>query len=270
MLESKISDVKEEFALALKIFGQDLYFATLTGTYAYGDFSKESDIDIFAVLKPSNASKELLEKRKAFTEEYFRIHKKFNLKPDYLFPGEIISKDMLNDALKGRGFDVSYGLPYLKPITTEEEWTPEREYRCWLSMAAFNNNQFIEGNKEEFQKARIAAASEISKFLLYDSKISSTKSANQIRNEILAGIIKGGKEYLGIRERHSLSEFVKDYESLFPSIVNELNSNKIIHSHNSSIVIYESKIMEDMKVMADYITNKRFKSVPLFKWEDVR
>jgi hypothetical protein len=32
MLESKISDVKEEFALALKIFGQDLYFATLTGT----------------------------------------------------------------------------------------------------------------------------------------------------------------------------------------------------------------------------------------------
>lgn len=79
----------------LDIFGNDLLFSFIFGSYAKGNQKQTSDVDIFGCIKHLSDVK-----LKRFVEWYLQFHYKYGIFPDFMYPGEIISEEKLDSIVK--------------------------------------------------------------------------------------------------------------------------------------------------------------------------
>lgn len=75
-----------------KLFAGNLIFAFICGSFARRAIDTKSDLDFFICLRQKRKIDE-------FKRWYFIVHRNFNLKPDRLYPGEIMTLKELNSAL---------------------------------------------------------------------------------------------------------------------------------------------------------------------------
>ncbi len=182
--------VRSRFRKLVKNCFEGIYeYCFQSGSVAYGGGTLgKSDIDLIVVFKNNIytlSKKELIKRIESFIDGYLELHKQTGFFPDLVFPGEFITVIMINDSIKGRGFQLdSNGSLYLPKASTQYYLEdPERWFRAWLSQSAFN--RFLIGNKELFKKNKIEAWSTILKFTLWNEKIDSFTSSdifNQLRS----------------------------------------------------------------------------------------
>jgi hypothetical protein len=239
ILETKIKEIRKEFIDSVnKHFAKDLRFAFNSGRIAFRVVEfKKSDFDIEVVLSDSifrDPPKFLIAKRK-FMEDYFIIHKRFKLTPDYMWPGEYLSLSHIKDAVEGRCFEIvknKIDLPYLKP---NEELYGDRLYRYWFGMLCFS--EFLTGNLMEYTKLKEEALKTLFKFLFYKfGQVNKTQSFEQIFENIAIDI-----RFLGIR-KDFLIDYYKMILPFLPKILDELVlSGFLIKTHHGYILTKEIK-----------------------------
>lgn len=78
-----------------KIFGNNLVFGFVCGGFSKGYADKEHDVDIFVCLSRKETEKEYDE----YLRWYFALHKRYGVKPDYDYPGEVVTYDYLIETL---------------------------------------------------------------------------------------------------------------------------------------------------------------------------
>ncbi len=132
-----------------KIFANEIVFAFLCGSLAKNTISENSDIDMFICL-----NKKVKEKVKDFLSWYKHIHKKYGLKPDHKFPGEVMTLDDLDKALK----NVLKSSPQIDANNAEFE-----NGLIWTGMLSGKNKEFI-GDKYQFLKRKKIADKIIKKW----------------------------------------------------------------------------------------------------------
>ena len=267
----KFRKVRTKFQdVILKNFGADVLFSTFAGTFAYNSRNPHSDIDVLVVLDNPTPSAQLTERRRKFTEQYRRLHSELGFQPDHFFPGEVISRHMLEDAIAGRGYDLDeFGKVKLEHIETNAQWLiNSREYRCWHSMMAFNNERLITGNRVLFDKYRRKAIKELAKFLCHDLAPGETDSIDALSSRIVTGIVEAGSSYLGINGRYS-PNFEIDCQASMTSALYELHHEEYIHKTHS-VAPNPEKVKEFIRDLAERLKEKRFKSQPLFDWAEIR
>ncbi|MFH8110047.1 MAG: hypothetical protein QXE42_01255 [Candidatus Aenigmatarchaeota archaeon] len=254
--EAKISKIKKEFISSMnKHFGKNLCFAFNSGRVAFRVIEfKKSDFDIAIVLSDSifrDPPKFLTAKRK-FMEDYFIIHKKFKLVPDYMWPGEYLTLSHLEDAVRGRCFELVNGrinLPYLK---INEELYGDRLYRYWWGMLCFS--EFLAGDFTKYIKLKKESLETLFKFLFYKfGQINKAQSFEQIFENIAVDI-----RFLGIRK-----EFLAEYYKMVLPYVNEILHNLI----RSNLIIKTTdgyaptkKIKQWAKEIKKKISDKKWNS----------
>lgn len=88
-MESKIiAEILAEVKIKLDmIFKDALLFGFVCGGFSKGYADENHDVDIFVCLK-NEPSKEVEEE---YLRWYFDLHKRYGIKPDYDYPGEIIT-----------------------------------------------------------------------------------------------------------------------------------------------------------------------------------
>ncbi|RLJ01130.1 MAG: hypothetical protein DRP06_00070 [Candidatus Aenigmatarchaeota archaeon] len=246
-----MNDIFEEVKGAFKksienLFSTEVRYGFITGSFAYKNPTKFSDIDIVIVLDPNGKNQEILKsKRYEFTEEYLKIHDEYNLNPDTYFPGEIISQDMIYDAINGRGYKIKEGL-YLEDIIYEEQWDdPELEYRCWRSMLAFNNNQFLTGDKKQFEEDRLLLNIEIAKYLLIEHlKTDGFKEYNisELKTLLINKILSGERKFLGLR--NGSETYQNDLKEIYAQVFPILTQEGFVSSNHNKIIPNKEKLME--------------------------
>jgi len=77
------------------IFGDNLLFGFVCGGFSKGYADKEHDIDVFVCLRQKETEKE----NEEYLRWYFALHKKYDVKSDYDYPGEIVTYDYLVETL---------------------------------------------------------------------------------------------------------------------------------------------------------------------------
>lgn len=161
-------------------------FAVCFGSVARGEYTVCSDIDLMVVLtnRPSNQAV------KHFCDTFAEFQLGHGFRPDYRFPAEIISGEQLLEAIRWRGIERSGNTPVIRPLGPDD-WTPENEYRQWLTAAA-GPNLFVCGKRAVYQQARdCAMASCILLTLLSGALPDFTPS------QVVTCFVAGGKERLG-------------------------------------------------------------------------
>ena len=114
---------------AKKIYPESKYLF-LSGHYAYNIVDIFSDLDLSLILDDSVyllSQKVLNERRDRFSDLYKRLHRKYNIKTDNLYHGEIITDSMVNDVINGRGFQVKNNKLHLTPIESHTDWLKDEE-----------------------------------------------------------------------------------------------------------------------------------------------
>jgi len=138
--KSNIQEIINSFKKDLpKTFANEIVFAFLCGSLSKGKISENSDIDMFICLNKRNGTK-----IKDFLSWYKSIHKKYRLKPDCKFPGEVMTLDTLDEAIK----NVLESSPQLAANNTELE-----DGLIWIGMLSGKNKGFI-GKKYQFLKRK--------------------------------------------------------------------------------------------------------------------
>lgn len=150
-----------------KIFRDNIEFTFLCGGFSRNQLAKSSDIDMFICLKNKSGRRQL----QKFHDWYFKIHRKYRLKPDTKYPGEIISIKKLDACLRL----TQKSKP--KKIITKQ---PIYDGIVWAGMLSGSYKVFA-GNKDKFLKRR--------------------KLAKQIVNFWGDKIIKRGKSKLTSRDQ---------------------------------------------------------------------
>jgi len=184
-----------------RIFGNYMDYSFLAGTHAYSDGKpNKSDADVVVVLQSSIQKARPHEREtmcQRFTDAYLEVHSQINAKPDFLFPGELVTTLQVEDALRGRGLEVLDEGLSITPIYSDSQWDQDSEltYRALRSMSAFNGGQFLAGNERAFNKNREIAWGEIAKYLLCGKEYVRIES-------MLDDIVAGGKPYLGIAQTY--------------------------------------------------------------------
>lgn len=186
-------EIKEDFDhAARKVFGADISYVLYSGSVAYGGGRVGvSDIDVMVVLKRRLSTEAALAKQIAFAKEYFAIHAKYNFDPDRIFPGEVLSADLAEDAVLGRGFSLHNGRLHL-PQASAEYYLADSEhwFRAWISMLAFS--VFGSGSFEQFDGFKRRAWRTILLYLI----------SRQIENtvcpdSVIRMLSSGGNKWLG-------------------------------------------------------------------------
>lgn len=198
-------------------FGNSLEFAFFSGRMAFGILEKgKSDIDIVIVMN-DNGLRNFKNLRRKFVDFYFNVHKKYGLVPDSLWPGEFLTILQLEEALKGRGFDIVKGRLDLLNAVNDSDWCYDRMYRIWLVMIYLS--KFLAGDKELYETFRSNASMLILKFLIYKFNLNSVTPES-----ISKLIIGGGKGFLGIRtvyERVFHKVMIKTIENSIGGLLKE-------------------------------------------------
>lgn len=214
-MEAKRADfVQREFADSLSAFEDDLIYSFLTGTHSYEKCDNGSDLDVVVVLDNDAYSKkeEVYEAINEFLDTYIDVHVSTNRSPDKLYPGEYISIKQVGDALAGRGFGIDDSEVKLRAVEEESFWEdPEKEYRCWRSMLAFNNNRFLGGNQELFETHRDKAWDQIIRFIAKNER---ALTVEKVSNHI----VDGGEPYLGINDKYEPNFSEREREQISSSL----------------------------------------------------
>ncbi|MEM5777909.1 MAG: aldehyde dehydrogenase family protein, partial [Candidatus Aenigmatarchaeota archaeon] len=79
----------------LRIFGDNLLFAFIGGSYLQNKFSTTSDIDIFCCVTSYTREQE-----RKFRDMYFSYHRKMKARPDIYYPGELMRLKDLESSLR--------------------------------------------------------------------------------------------------------------------------------------------------------------------------
>lgn len=118
-----------------EIFGNDLIFAFISGSFAKFKLRKKSDIDMFICVRKRNNIR-----NKNFIKWYLKIHKDHGLRPDRKFFAEIVVIKELDMALKY--------IKKFRPIFLIQERKLYDAF-IWIGMIAASKIGFI-GQKEFF------------------------------------------------------------------------------------------------------------------------
>jgi hypothetical protein len=92
MDKQTIYQIQEETKKVLpEIFGENMLFGFICGGFSKGYANEDHDIDTFICVKES-VSREV---EKKYLDWYFDIHKRFGIKADYDYPGEVVVLERL-------------------------------------------------------------------------------------------------------------------------------------------------------------------------------
>ena len=132
---------------------EHITYAFLTGPFTFG--SAKHDIDIVVVIDENKLQpferERYIEKILMFVEKYLRIHKFFGYTPDLDFPSDVITVSQIEDAIKGRGFDIEDDKLYLRKIKTKEDYLDSKiDYRVYLWELITSHESFILGNYPKY------------------------------------------------------------------------------------------------------------------------
>lgn len=117
-----INKILREVKIGLTdIFGTDLIFGFVCGGFSKGYADKNHDVDVFACLKRKISRKS----EERYLRWYFGLHERYGLKPDYNYPGEIMTLKKLIRTLKI--------LKTLK-LTLEIKDVPTKKAIIWADM----------------------------------------------------------------------------------------------------------------------------------------
>ncbi|MBU2578309.1 MAG: nucleotidyltransferase domain-containing protein [Patescibacteria group bacterium] len=148
--KSNIQKIINSFEKDLpKIFANEIVFAFLCGSLAKNTISENSDIDMFICLNKKDN-----EKIKIFLSWYKSIHKKYGLKPDHRFPGEVMDLKILDKSLK----NLSKSSLQLDAGNIKFE-----DGLIWTGMLSGKNKAFV-GKKSHFLKRKRVADNIIKKW----------------------------------------------------------------------------------------------------------
>lgn len=137
---TSIQEIIKDFKNNLSnIFAGEIVFAFLCGSLAKNTISENSDIDMFICLDEKKK-----ERVKDFLSWYKRIHKRYGLKPDHKFPGEIMTLKTLDKTLK----NLLKLSPQLAANNTDFE-----DGLIWTGMLSGKNKGFI-GKRYQFLKRK--------------------------------------------------------------------------------------------------------------------
>lgn len=198
--------IKKDFDQATcEVFGADTSYVLYSGSVAYGGGRIGiSDIDVMVVLKRRLSTEAALAKQIAFAKKYLAIHARYNFDPDRIFPGEVLSTGLAEDAILGRGFSLHNGRLYL-PQASVEYYLADSEhwFRAWISMLAFS--VFGSGSFEQFDAFKRRAWRTILLYLI------SRQTENTIcPDSVIQTLSSGGNKWLGFG--------ITENYHLFPSL----------------------------------------------------
>lgn len=93
----KLIDImyKEYKFFIQSLFKNNLNFAFVFGSYAKGNSKNSSDMDILVCIKKWDD-----DQVENFRKWYFKFHYMYGKVPDFIYPGEIVTEDQLNDIIK--------------------------------------------------------------------------------------------------------------------------------------------------------------------------
>lgn len=92
IVDKILSEVKEGLN---KIFGDNLFFGFVCGGFSKGYTDKNHDIDVFVCLRDQQTE----DMNERYLRWYFDLHRKCGVKPDYDYPGEIMTYNYLVETL---------------------------------------------------------------------------------------------------------------------------------------------------------------------------
>jgi hypothetical protein len=114
------------------IFGAMALFSCVTGSSADASAeSPRSDIDLVVVLHDHVDLDSALSVRAEFTHFYMRLHRDYGYTPDLKWPGEVLYRRDLDDALRGATFSRT-----ARPDAVPTLCAHDQPYRYWVSMIA--------------------------------------------------------------------------------------------------------------------------------------
>lgn len=94
--QDTIDEILSETKVSLAdIFGQNLIFGFVCGGFSKGYADENHDVDIFVCVN-KNPDKKLEER---YLKWYFDLHKRYGIKADYDYPGEIVPYEYLIQTL---------------------------------------------------------------------------------------------------------------------------------------------------------------------------
>ncbi|WP_162830000.1 hypothetical protein [Amycolatopsis palatopharyngis] len=114
------------------IFGAMALFSCVTGSSADSlSESPRSDIDLVVVLHDHVDLHSALSARAEFTRFYIGLHRDYGYTPDLKWPGEVLYRRDLDNALRGATFARAARPDAVPPLCTHDQ-----PYRYWVSMIA--------------------------------------------------------------------------------------------------------------------------------------
>lgn len=153
------------------LFGNNVIFAFLAGSFAKNQIKKESDIDMFICLKNHDKNKE-----RFFKKWYLRIHENHAFKPDRKFFYEVVSIKELNNKL-----DLANKIKPRLLIKNRDLY----DGLVWAGMLITNCEGFI-GNKKIFSRKKKLAKKIITSW----SKAIYRELKNMTSDDLLKYVVK--------------------------------------------------------------------------------
>jgi hypothetical protein len=244
-----IQNIKRDFRLAINdIFKENLEFAFLCGKTAFGVFNNDSDIDVVVVLRNKfvKSPRKFLTAKRMFMEVYFELHKRYGLKPDYLWPGEYVSVSQMGEAALGRAVELKGGNLSPPRLMENNELGNDKIYSYWWSMLIFS--KFLTGNRRIYSNLRKNAASTLIRFALYDQRL---KKINDERS-ILEFCINF-YHFLGIDYHYQTPNFFKSIIPTFKAALVLLVGSQVLIKKEGSyqvtdkLTIWAKKLFKKTK-----------------------
>lgn len=167
-----------------------------------GAIPGKSDIDIIAILDPSitSLSKDRrLDLVRSFVSDYLEVHRSFGFEPDLTFPGEYFTSDQVEDAIAGRGFQISEDGKLYLPRVYEGYYLedPERWFRAWLAQSSYG--EYVYGDTDLFEENKIRGWETVILFTLLTSEMTHADTTAVLKLITASGDKKSG---LGIADRY--------------------------------------------------------------------
>lgn len=199
---------------------------------------------------------------KFFILDYLKIHKKLNLKPDFLFPGvEIFTTGQVNDMCIGRGFGIFKNKIRLDTLQDSNFFENiDYWYRSWVGMHCWA--EYLVGSKRTFLENTNKCREFVSMvFLLnFPKKIVGENIKRLILQE------NNVWESFGVKEKERL---IITEKFLYPKIANLISEN-ILVAKDGIINVDHDKISDFEKRTVAFIKGNKFLSTPLFSLQELR
>lgn len=166
-----IEEILAEVQIKLKeIFKSNMLFGFVCGGFSKGYADENHDVDIVVCLK-DNLSKETEEE---YLQWYFDLHKRYKIKPDYNYPGEIITYERLMNTL-----DI---LKTLK-LTLKIDDVPTKKAIIWADMITSKTAAETGSNLELLYKLKTEFAKYPAKWKKEVLALISDKEREQWKNK---------------------------------------------------------------------------------------